>query len=163
MRGNGAESFPAETVALHLATCWQMTGTGDRCLTQASLSSQGRDAGPVNTSDRCVQLRHIDIWLWLQPAYVSVFFLLSRGWSKVFIHYDAMGAPCSCNVLLCGFGVTTSTAGLCRLPVTEREQMSLLCSSQFALIRSNQGIGTAAGICGEIKLPLARALSEPGA
>lgn len=27
--------------------------------------------------------------------------------------------------------------------------------SQFALIRSNQGVGAAAGICGEIKLPLA--------
>lgn len=42
-----------------------------------------------------------------------------------------------------------------------REQMSLLCFSQFALIRSNQGNGAAAGLCGEIKLPLAFVLPEP--
>lgn len=39
--------------------------------------------------------------------------------------------------------------------------MSLLQFSQFALIRSNQGDAAAAGICGEIKLPLALALSKP--
>lgn len=93
MRGNGAESFPAETVALHLATCWQMTGSGDRCLTQASLSSQGRDAGPVNTSDRCVQLRHIDIWLWLQPAYVSGFFCLVEAGAKFLFIMMLWGLP----------------------------------------------------------------------
>lgn len=37
--------------------------------------------------------------------------------------------------------------------------MCLLCFSQFALIRSNQGDGAAAGICGEIKLLPALALS----
>lgn len=41
-----------------------------------------------------------------------------------------------------------------------REQMSLLCGSQFALIRSNQGNGAAAGLCREITLPLAFALPE---
>lgn len=39
--------------------------------------------------------------------------------------------------------------------------MSLLRFSWFALIRSNQGDGAAAGICGEIKLPLAFVLSKP--
>lgn len=51
----------------------------------------------------------------------------------------------------------------CRLLLTlsdRREQMSVLCFSQFALIRSNQGNGAAAGLCGEIKLPLASALPE---
>jgi hypothetical protein len=38
--------------------------------------------------------------------------------------------------------------------------MSLLHFSQFALIRSNQGDGASAGLCGEIKLPLAFMLSE---
>lgn len=39
--------------------------------------------------------------------------------------------------------------------------MSQLHFSQFAFIKSNQGTGTAAAICGEIKLPPALALSEP--
>lgn len=40
--------------------------------------------------------------------------------------------------------------------------MSLLRFSQFALIRSNQGDGAAAGTCGEIRLPLALAQWELG-
>lgn len=71
----------------------------------------------------------------------------------------------ACIVLLSGlpyleftFTLVFSDHADCRLLLTlsdRREQMSLLCFSQFALIRSNQGNGAAAGLCGEIKLLLA--------
>lgn len=76
----------------------------------------------------------------------------------------------ACNLLLSDFPYLEFTSTLvssdhtnCRLLLTlsdRREQMSLLCFSQFALIRSNQGNGAAAGLCGEIKLPLAFKLPE---
>jgi hypothetical protein len=62
------------------------------------------------------------------------------------------------------FALVSSDHTDCGLLLTlsdRREQMSLLCFSQFALIRSNQGNGAAAGLCGEIKLPLAFVLPEP--
>lgn len=62
------------------------------------------------------------------------------------------------------FALISSDHTDCGLLLTlsdRREQMSLLCFSQFALIRSNQGNGAAAGLCGEIKLPLAFVLPEP--
>lgn len=77
----------------------------------------------------------------------------------------------ACILLLSAFPYLEFTGALvwsdhtdCRLLLTlsdRREQMSLLCFSQFALIRSNQGNGVAAGLCGEIKLPLAFMLYEP--
>ena len=82
-----------------------------------------------------------------QPA-VSV---PTRGWSSFNSGFGDWGF-----LWLEFTWVTTVPAGFCWLQATEREQMSLLCFSQFALIRSNQGVGAAAGIRGEIKLPQAQ-------
>lgn len=54
-----------------------------------------------------------------------------------------------------------SDCRFCWLRGTEREQMSRFHFSQFASISRNQGDGTAAEICGEIKLPRARAGPGP--